>query len=518
MRTLITARSISGAALLGALALACTSQKTKTDAPPPAEKSEAVEEQAQAAVDAPVVAVSAFVGADGEPGWLGLLFADHITRSLLVQPSDGSDSPPLYVFGWRQAMSAARSIGAEPSALDARAADLRAELGADHLVTGTYEIAGDQVSIEWKVLGDQDGPANTESTGVGSVSKTAYEVGAKVLEAMAPGAKGESRVALSEAAARNWGESLALLQRQSRDPRATVVLREAQRAKVAEALDAVTNGSPNFAPAWGARAVVASMGLGSDEKVADAAAKAAINAGAGDPSAAISLYYMHQQNADQDDARSVLAGSLEAYPGSLEVLGYLAQAFVIASDYENALEVLNTYMERVPDSPYAARRRDSVLSRMGRTTESVKNAEALAKKFPKSVPTVAALASRQIDAGKMEDARTTLKGALEKNPKDPLLLTRLSFVELESGSPKEALVLAQEAVELIGDGRGEPLAGYAHIDLARAQALSGKTKEAKASLSRALRLGVGGDDVVRLATDPRLEGFVKLPIVLTPEE
>ncbi|MEO0812048.1 MAG: tetratricopeptide repeat protein, partial [Myxococcota bacterium] len=303
---------------------------------------------------------------------------------------------------------------------------------------------------------------------------------------------------------------------QSRDPRASVILTDEEFAELDTLLEKVTQTASQFAPGWAARASVASMGDEPEEEIVMSSAKAAVNAGAADPTVAVALYYMHQQLAEQTKAREQLEQALGTYPGSLEVLNYLAQAYYLAGDYEKTLEVWNDYLKHVPKSAHAARRRDRLLSRLGRKDEAVKNATALVAEHPGSVPTIAALAERQIDAGKMQEAQVTLAKALEKSPNHPLLLTRLSFVELENGSEKEALALAEKAVSLIGDGRGEPLAGYAHIDLARAQAIAGQKEKAKKTLRTALRLGVGGDDIVRLANDPRLEGFIKLPLVLDP--
>lgn len=506
--------------LLGALA--CTSKPKEPVKQEPKEEPKPAAEPEAAPTPSTSVAVTTFIGADGEAGWLGTLIADHVTRRLHLPASEERDEVPLYVFGWRQAMSAARSIDLDANAIDARASDLIVELGVDHLVAGSYTIEGDAIAIRWKII-DADGTSRAgEASGAkGASARTAYELGGTLLKELVPGAA-PSDDSLTELAAvgagEAWGEAMALLAKQSRDPRATVVLSDVEIDTTLKKLEQVTQTVNDFAPGWAARATVASMGYGPQEEIAMSSAKAAMNVGASDPTAAISLYYMHQQLAEQTKARELLEQALSTYPGSLEVRNYLAQAYYLASEYEKCLEVWNEYLEHVPRSAHAARRRDRMLSRMGKHEEAVKNATELVAEHPDSVPTIAALASRQIDAKKLDAAKQTLQDALKKDPDHPLLLTRLSYVELESGSPKEALQLAEKAVERIGDGRGEPLAGYAHIDLARAQALTGNKAKAKKTLRKALRLGVGGDDIVRLANDPRLEGFIELPLVLGPDE
>lgn len=503
-------------------AYACTTKTT------PTEKREETPQEAEAKPSAaepagtkptPSVAVTTFTGPEDKAGWFGTLAADHVTRRLHV--ASGNQAPPLYVFGWRQAMSAARSLDLVENKLEARAADLMVELGVDYLVTGTYSLQGEQLAIQWKIIGT-DEPKNGEmQTTISDSAQRSYALGGEILSALAPGEKisdADTSKLIASGAGREWGEALELLSKQSRDPRATLVLSSEEIERTLALLEKVTQVANDFAPAWAARAALASMGDAPTEKIAMASAKAAINAGATDPTAAISLYYMHQQLGQQSKARELLQEALETYPGSLEVQNYLAQAFYLASDYEETLKVWETYLEHVPESTHGARRRDRMLARLGKHTEAVSNAKALLEEHPKSVPTLAALASREIDAGSLDRARATLKRGLEDNPDHPVLLTRLSYVELESGSAKESLSLAKKAVERIGDGRGEPLAGYAHVNLARAQALSGDRKTAKKTLRKAIRLGIGGDDVIRLAEDPRLKGFIELPLNLPPEE
>ncbi|MEO1173761.1 MAG: tetratricopeptide repeat protein, partial [Myxococcota bacterium] len=399
----------------------------------------------------------------------------------------------------------------------ARGSHRRLALGADALVVGSYTVSGPQATIEWQIAGTKS-PPQTLEVSLFDASKAAYGIGESVLKALANGYVSESPLPLAADAAEAWGTALAGLARQSRDPRASVVLRKADRTSVLAALDTVTKTEATFAPAWATRAAVASMGSETEEQVAMNATKAALNSSSADPSAAISLYYSQQHLAEQSEARQTLVEALKTYPGSLEVMNYLAQAYYLAGDFEECLTVWDDYLKRVPKSLHASRRRGKTLAKLDRRDEAVAAAKKLAEANPESLPTMAALASRQIDAGQMEIAKATLTEQLQKHPDHPLLLTRLSYIELESGSADRALALARKAVEQLGDGRGERLAGYAHIDLARALALTGKRGEARESLKKSLRLGVSGDDVFRLATDPRLQGFIKLPIVLNPED
>lgn len=505
---------LAAAAVLVAL-VACKTPNNPDTPEPPAETK--AEPKAAPAAPPKSVAATPFYGKDGAPEWLGFVIADHITRRLLVQPAEGANTPPLYVFGYRQAMSAARSIGISNDKMDARADDVVRELGADGLVVGSYSVTGKTATIEWRIAGAA-GEKQTLELSLFDASKGAYSIGEQVLEKMAKGDETEAPLALAADAAEAWGTALASLAVQSRDPRASVVLRKSDRQAIMASLDKVTKVESTFAPAWATRAAVASMGSETEEQVAMNATKAALNASSADPSSAISLYYSQQHLAEQSEARQTLVEALSTYPGSLEVMNYLAQAYYLAGEYDECLKAWEAYVERVPKSLHGQRRRLHVMANLGKKEEAVAAAKKLADEHPESLPTQAALASRQIDAGQMELAQATLTEQLRKYPDHPLLLTRLSYIELESGSADRALTLARKAVEVLGDGRGERLAGYAHIDLARALALTGKRGEARESLKKSLRLGVSGEDVFRLATDPRLQGFIELPIVLNPED
>ena len=465
-----------------------------------------------------VIAVAPFSASDGRPGWLGLVVADHIARKLTmasaVDPTTNARAYPVEVFGWRQTASAARGAYIPLADIATRAPELLRELGADSLVAGSYELDGEQATVRWQTLDGQQSKSHEATFQVRDVSKQAYAIGASVLADHNDRAQVSSTLEpLPAVAAENWGRALEILARQSRTARASVVLPTADLIKARVALKSVTTEAPKFAPGWGARAVVAVMEDDWDS------AKAALSAAEtvtdpSDPAAALARSYVHEQTAQQDEARKVLKSAVEQHPGALEVLGYLGDAYYSLGEYEQALPVFQQYLERVPRSPYAAQRRDAVLARLGRKAEALTNAQQLFAKHPGSVTILAALASRQIDAGQLDAAKATLKRGLKETPNHPLLLTRLSYVELESGDAQQALTLAQKAVKLIGDGRGEALAGYAYIDLARALAVTGKRDQAKDSLHKAVRLGVSPGDLDRLANDPRLNGFIKFPIVL----
>ena len=90
-------------------------------------------------------------------------------------------------------------------------------------------------------------------------------------------------------------------------------------------------------------------------------------------------------------------------------------------------------------------------------------------------------------------------------------MTRLSYIALEQNQPEKALELAQKAAAAIGDGRGEPLAGYAHLNLGHALAILGKSTEAFAAFKQAAALGVDNEPLLVLWRDPRMKEILNDP-------
>ena len=127
----------------------------------------------------------------------------------------------------------------------------------------------------------------------------------------------------------------------------------------------------------------------------------------------------------------MLAEATQTHLGFLQGLGYLGQAYLRATESHEALRIFSTYQARVPRSPWARVKRAEALARTGNLDMAINDTAAVLEEFPLSMMALTALASRQIDAKKLEAARQTLSRGLERYPDHPALLTRLSYVELD---------------------------------------------------------------------------------------
>jgi tetratricopeptide (TPR) repeat protein len=227
-----------------------------------------------------------------------------------------------------------------------------------------------------------------------------------------------------------------------------------------------------------------------------------------EPEMALGLYYLYERQGETQKAITVLDEATTTHLGFLQALGYLGQQYARNAQNHDALRVFTTFKARVPKSPWAALKRAEALAHIGNQDQALVETQEVVARSPDSVAALTALASRQIDAAKYEDARATIVRAMKLAPDHPALLTRLSYIALESGQIQEALELAQKAVVIIGDGRGEQLAGYAHLDLGHALARLGRTDEALSALARAKELGVDADDLLVFWRDAKLKDFM----------
>ncbi|MGC4119230.1 MAG: tetratricopeptide repeat protein [Myxococcales bacterium] len=465
------------------------------------------------------VAVLPLVGEGGKAGWLGMAVADLMTNRLLVQskadPVTKESKYPLDVFSWRQSVAAARGEGIAAADFMSRAADIRMQLGADFVLGGTWSVAGDTATLHVQLISQRGSQAYDKTCEVAQVAQTTYEVAAQVLSVLAPAfdrkIEGGAFQPMPAAALQVYGQALELLAGQSLDPRARLVLDKAELDNAATLLESVTKTSPNSAAAWTLRAVVASM-LKDFKAAEEDLVQAAAQKDDPEPSTALATYYVYSLQKNPV-ALKTLEDTVATYPGSLQALGYLGDAYLRERRFSDALRIFTIYTRRVPNNPWAAMRLASVYSRLGKHEDALKKSEGLVARNPSSVAAVAALVSRQIDAGKLDVARERLTKELAAHPDHPTLLTRMSYLELDANKPAEALALADKAIGLMGSvgSRGEALAGYAHIDRAHALALLGKNEEAIASIKTAMELGVGPDEVERLVRDPRLKAFLEDP-------
>ncbi|MBI3180489.1 MAG: tetratricopeptide repeat protein, partial [Deltaproteobacteria bacterium] len=219
-------------------------------------------------------------------------------------------------------------------------------------------------------------------------------------------------------------------------------------------------------------------------------------------------YLYVRQNRPQD-ALKALNDAVKKQPGFMGALGYLGSAHLRAGQAKKAIEVFRTYKERVPQSPWARVMYARALAYAGQYDAALAETQAVYRDHPDSLAVTVSLAARQAQAKKYDEATATLTSGMAQFGEHPALLTRLSYVQLQQGSAEQALPLAQRAVDALGDGRGEPMAGYAYANLGHAYALLGKKAEALAAFKKAAELGIGIEERLLLLTDERTKPLMQ---------
>ncbi|OGR13403.1 MAG: hypothetical protein A2341_19670 [Deltaproteobacteria bacterium RIFOXYB12_FULL_58_9] len=465
----------------------------------------------------PTVAIVPPVPTTGSERWIGMAIADNLDSRLLFHsrfdPKTVSRVYPLNVFGWRQTQSAARAEGIDTTKpIDGpQTKKLQRQLGADYTFAGTYDLEGKQVILFWRLYGDSKRRNRTTTFDVSNLADGTDNLAAELLEALGQsdkGLKAHKQQSIPLATMKPYGQALEVLDRQSLDPRAHLVLPRDEVARAHLQLSAATDASPGFVRAWVIRGI-ASIMLGEMERAEEELVHAMTSAGEFEPTTSLGLYYLYEHQKKSAEAIEVLEDATKTHLGFLHGLGYLGQAYMRNSQNHESLRVFSTYQARVPKSPWARVKRAEALSHIGNHDIAVAETQAVLVEFPTSVMVLTSLASRQIDAAKLDDARATIESALAAHPDHPALLTRLSYVELEQNHPDKALELAQRAVAKLGDGRGEALAGYAHLNLGHALALLGKKNEALEAFKKAETLGIDAENILVLWRDNRLQEIMK---------
>ncbi len=463
----------------------------------------------------PTVAVVPF---SGEEAWIGMALADNLSNRLLVHSRLDAKSLeriyPLNVYGWRQVWAAARGEGLTTSISQREAAVVTQQLGADAALVGSYKATDKGLSIAWSLYGLGGKPKSGKlDTTVDKLAEATESLAGVVLEAV--GHKGQGMGShkvdpLPVAALKPYGEALLIIGRQSLDPQAQLVLPKEEMLRARALLTAATDARPSFARAWVERGIISSM-LGELAKAEEELVQAMAQAGEFDPATALGLYYLYDRQNKRHEAVKILAEATSTHLGFLQGLGYLGEAYGRLGQGHESLQTFSTYASRVPKSPWAAVRRAAALARIGKQDLAVTETEGVLKRFPASIMVLSALAARQIDAQRFDDAKQTIDKGLAMQPGHPVFLARLAFLELEQGRAAEAASQAEKAVKAIGDGRGEPLAGYAHLNLAHALGVLGKRDEAIVALKQAAALGINSEELRYLTRDARMKDVLADP-------
>lgn len=451
--------------------------------------------------------------------WFGLAFADELEARLLAHtvndPATNKDIYPVSVFGWRQTVAAAREAGITPDhpLTFNEGRDVARALGAVAVFSGTYVIKTTSIRLIWRLLGVGDGlsheleiPLDEVGVYVGRI----YPIIIREAGLHGLGVTVDDPPERPFAALRAYGEALGILRQQSLDPRARIVLSDAQLDAAHVLLSEATRLSPGFGRAWVWRAITSSM-RGVSKRSADELQSAREAGEADTPAEALAVYYAFQRGGQPEKAILYLGSTLNHHLGFLLGLGYLAQAYMHANKPGAALQLFTLYQQRVPGNAWVPTMKAECLARLDRHDEALSELVEAQRRFPDSMLVLSGIAVRFLEMGRIEDARRSLTAALARSPNSPQLLARLAHLELESGHLAKAAALAPRAAAGVDTSRGEPEAGYPYLILGRVLAHQGRTADAVEAFETALHLGLGTSELRRLREDPFVAEALKDP-------
>ena len=455
----------------------------------------------------------------GAPGWVGLAVADNLAAALMdysrLDAKSGARTYPLAVFTWRESASAARGEGLDPRQplAAAQVQILTHGLGARYVFTGDYRPKGGKAGalvFSWRIVDAENQRPIAEHkvvTNLATLSRQVDALVAAVLRALGerpPAMVATKRHAVPIAALTAYGRGLEVLAGQSLDPSARVVLPGMELKKAQLLFERTTTLAPRFARGWVALGITSAM-LGEDSRAEKEVLRALTDTDDFEALDALGPYYVHMRRGQPEDAIRVLADATARRPGFLLGLGYLGSANLGQARPLQAAELFSTYAARVPKSPWAHLMHARALAFAGQHDAAIAETRAVLDASPHSLSAISGLGARLGQAGRLQEAADTLEGGLALFAENPALLTRLAWVEVQLGHADLGLDLATRAIAVLGDARGEAMAGQAYASLGHALAILGRTFEAQAAFAKAAALGLGVEERLLLVADSRVK-------------
>jgi hypothetical protein len=160
---------------------------------------------------------------------------------------------------------------------------------------------------------------------------------------------------------------------------------------------------------------------------------------------ALAHYWLATRNQSNEAAVTFLTKVLAQQPGSLLLRSFHANTLAAMNEHTRAVTSWNDYLALSPGSAFAQGRLSRSFARQDKHDLALAAARQGLTLTPQSREARLAVASRQLDAGKVKDAKATLQPltAMADVPAEPLL--RVALVLLDADDCKSASPLLQAA-------------------------------------------------------------------------
>jgi tetratricopeptide (TPR) repeat protein len=227
----------------------------------------------------------------------------------------------------------------------------------------------------------------------------------------------------------------------------------------------------------------------------------------------LARYWLLSRDTSAEAAVKFLAQVGKKHGNALLVHSLEASALGSMNEHARAVKAWNEYLALSPASAFAQGRLSHSLARLDKVEQAMTAASKGLTLAPESREARLALAARQIDAKKLDDAKATLQPlvSLPNAPAEPALQLGLAY--WAAGDAASAQPLFKVASERAVGPRAWKTKGHALYALALVEAKAGRMEAAKALYSQSQDTGF-----TMTPADPLLSGVVAAlkPHVVTP--
>jgi tetratricopeptide (TPR) repeat protein len=455
----------------------------------------------------PTLLVLPFAANERSAGWVGVAAAEE-----LLARAHATDE--LSWLSLRQLNSVLKRKDQTIAEVSAGAAlfQLAATLGASHAIAGKVTAGGPTYKIEALLTTAADGAvlaaAETEAPRE-KLAAAFKQIGDALFPALKVKKKAPPPQTADAEAMRKAIECLDLLLPQPLGARARPALGADQVDEARGLCEEAVKADKKFGLARAGLALVRVNQGDAKKGLAEARA-------AGDVALAslVESYALLQLDKTKD-AIAALEKAVKKHPGFLHARGYIGEHHNANKEYAKALAAFEAYLQRCPAHPWVRAQIGYSKARMGNVEAAIDTtADALAADMDNAEIAIE-LASRLIDAGKLEEAAVAVGSALAANPPRPLAHLRLGYIRLLQGRLDEAVEPLQRAIADARQADEARTRGYAHYDLGRVYARQGKKDLALAALEASRKeghptaIGCEEADLVSLTAEARFTKICK---------
>ncbi len=413
-------------------------------------------------------------------------------------------------------------LSAEELLAPEKAKRLGQQLGANILVTGSYEATWPDIRVRITIVNPQrrnkfvmarheiKGDLNNLAAVEARIAK-AVGTALNIKDFHKDAGVGTTNlrawrsVTLAQEAL-NWQS----LSARAADPNAKLHLPKTAIDECIRLLTEATTLDPAYAETWASLGIAQALAGQKHFKLAQRSLNKANSLGQGhNPTAILGLSFLNMRQGRFDEARQILSTAIAAHPGFLHARGYLAELYNHRGQRREALAAFKAYLSIAPAQPWVMTQIGYTKSRMGDYRGAINDTQRAVELLPDSPALLLQLASRYIDAKNYTGAEDTLLHLAKIYPQLATPYVRLGYVYLMQGKDNLVLPITEKALIQAQKGHNPRDAAYAHLNMVRAYGRLGRFDEALRHLGASKKIGLVS--MQELLVDPALKALREDP-------